>query len=234
MSRVKKVAVILVAIFIAMLVIGFSVGSIANLIFTPSEAIHSDKIIEDIGGDGFLTATLKGCLKVHEEKIQDGSFKTSSGKFDYFDAKNITYVDTDGKKDYLIVWKTTPDKYPNFKDKTENQYISAYLTDIDAKCFIEYSYEHDCVYGIIIGTGNISYSEYDLMYDILNLNRTGFDLVYTDLETGGGYYSSGSHYHTVVPDRYTLSRTDPGAYYDHYEYGDNYDIDNYLESEGYD
>ena len=74
------------------------------------------------------------------------------------------------------------------------------------------------------------------MYDILGLNRTGFDLTYSNSGTGhsGSYSGGGSSYHTVVPDRYTLSRTDPGAYYDHYEYGDNYDIDNYLESEGFD
>ncbi len=73
------------------------------------------------------------------------------------------------------------------------------------------------------------------MYDILGLNKSGFALVYSHVVPyHGNYHSTGSSYHTVVPDRYTLSRTDPGAYYDHYEYGDNYDIDNYLESEGYD
>ncbi len=37
-----------------------------------------------------------------------------------------------------------------------------------------------------------------------------------------------------MPDRHSLSRSDPGSYYDHYEYGDNYEIDDYLESQGYD
>ena len=73
------------------------------------------------------------------------------------------------------------------------------------------------------------------MYEILGLDENGFDLVYTNNAPSYSYSSSpSSHYHTVVPDRYSLSRSDPGAYYDHYEYGDNYEIDDYLESEGYD
>lgn len=54
--------------------------------------------------------------------------------------------------------------------------------------------------------------------------------------SGSGYSSSGGseHYHTVVGDRESLAYSDPDSYYDHYEYGDNYDIDDYLESEGYD
>ena len=80
------------------------------------------------------------------------------------------------------------------------------------------------------------HSESALLYDILGLNRSEFTLTYSQTSSAPStYYSGGSsHYHTVVPDRYTLSRSDPGAYYDHYEYGDNYEIDDYLESEGYD
>ena len=78
-------------------------------------------------------------------------------------------------------------------------------------------------------------SESKFLYDILSLDKNSFNLVYTQpVQQSYGGTSSGSHYHTVVPDRYTLSRTDPGAYYDHYEYGDNYAIDDYLEVEGYD
>ena len=75
-----------------------------------------------------------------------------------------------------------------------------------------------------------------MIYDVLGLNKTGFDLVYSSPQHTSVGYSTGSssHYNTVVPDRYTLSRTDPGAYYDYYEYGDNYEIDDYLESEGFD
>ena len=121
-------------------------------------------------------------------------------------------------------------RYYNAKNIT---YVTG---DVEGKCFVEYSYEHGSVYGVMLSTAKNSYSESQLMYKILGLNREGFDLVYSSAQYGYGSYSSGpsDHYHTVVPDRYTLSRTDPGAYYDHYEYGDNYEIDDYLESEGYD
>ncbi|WP_298499299.1 hypothetical protein [uncultured Methanobrevibacter sp.] len=232
MEKLKKIALILAGIIIAYFIITFATASIANVIFPPSKASLTDEVVEDIGGDDFLVATLKGCLKIGEEKIPDGSFKTSDGKFGWYDAKNITYVDSYGRKGYMIVWKTTPDKYSFNTHEKVNLYISAYLTGIGAKCFIEYSWENNCVYGIILSTDNIHYSESDLMYDVLGLNRSGFDLVYTGASSS--YSGSQSNYHTVVPDRYTLSRTDPGSYYDHYEYGDDYDIDDYLEVEGYD
>lgn len=73
-------------------------------------------------------------------------------------------------------------------------------------------------------------------YDVLGLNRSGFALSYTGTHTSfpSSFVSSVSHYSTVVGDRYTLAHTDPDSYYDHYEYGDDPDIDDYLEVEGYD
>ena len=51
-------------------------------------------------------------------------------------------------------------------------------------------------------------------------------------------YSSGgshsSHYGGVDTMPGSIVRDDPDWYYDHYEYGDDFDIDEYLESEGYD
>ena len=156
--------------------------------------------------------------------------------YDYYDAKNISYVDAVGCNNYIVVWKASPEKYNFDADKKVNQYVSDYSADSNEKCFIEYSYENNAVYGIIIGSeDNITFKESDLMYKILGLNENGFELAYTQTVPSYSYSSpSSSHYHTVVPDRYTLSRTDPGAYYDHYEYGDDYDIDDYLEVEGYD
>lgn len=236
MSNAKKVAVILVGIFVALLVISFVVGNVFNLIFPPSEARYGDEVVVDIGGDNVLVATLDDCLKVSEESIPDGTFKTALGT-DLFwkDAKNITYVDTYGKKGNMIVWKTSPDDYGIF-DVDNISFVSDYLDSSDKTCFLVNFPEKNAVYGIIIGNDNISYAESQLLYDILGLNRTEYSLTYDNPGyTSSVSYSDGSsHYHTVVPDRYTLSRTDPGAYYDHYEYGDNYEIDDYLESEGYD
>lgn len=234
MSKKRNIILILLIIVVIFLIRMAIINSIVSL-FPPSKASDSDILFEDIGGDNFLNATLRGCLKVKEENIPDGTFEASSGNWSWYDAKNITYVGTTGLKDYLIVWKTTPDKY-DFEKKGINIYVSDYLIDRDAKCFIEYSYENDCVYGIVVGTENLHCSEPHLMYDILGLNRSGFALSYSYVmpSSSGNYHSTGSSYHTVIPDRYTLSRTDPGAYYDHYEYGDDYDIDDYLEVEGYD
>lgn len=236
MSKAKKVAVILVGIFVTLLVIGFVAGSIFNLIFPPSQARYSDEVVEDIGGDNVLTATLDGCLKVGEEDIPDGTFKTDLGA-DLFwrDAKNITYVNTYGEKGNMIVWKTSPDGYGIF-DVANISFVSDYLDSDEKTCFLVNVPEKNAVYGIIIGNENISYTEFQLLYNILGLNKTEYGLTY-DVPTyssSSSYSGGSSHYHTVVPDRDTLSRTDPGAYYDHYEYGDNYDIDDYLESEGYD
>lgn len=48
------------------------------------------------------------------------------------------------------------------------------------------------------------------------------------------YESPSSHYRGVDTSPDTLAKNDPDWYYDHYEYGDNPDVDDYLESEGYD
>lgn len=64
---------------------------------------------------------------------------------------------------------------------------------------------------------------------------------YSD-DSGTHYYvsdsgspsSSSSHYSGVDDSPHTVAKNDPDWYYDHYEYGDNDDIDEYLESQGYD
>lgn len=50
----------------------------------------------------------------------------------------------------------------------------------------------------------------------------------------GSSSSSSSHYGGVDTSPNTIARNDPDWYYDHYEYGDNPQIDDYLESQGYD
>ena len=225
MSNVKWViGAILILLLVWLLVSWFS---------PPSQADEDDYFVEDIGGDGFLVANFTQCLKLGENNIPDGTFNGSMDSYGYYNAKNISYVDYAGCKNYVIVWKTTPDKYGFDTYNEVNQYISDYSNECNGAAFIEYSYENNVVYGILVCREYTKIKENKLMYDILGLDKDGFDLAYTQQSPS---YSapSQSHYHTVVPDRYTLSRTDPGAYYDHYEYGDNYDIDDYLESEGYD
>ncbi len=230
----SKLRIVLFMLFIVLLMSVFYMISIS----IPLKADSDDTVFERVGGDDFLNVTLKYSLKTDKRDIPDGTFSTSLGEIKYYDAKNITYVGLYGHKDYFIIWKTDPNRY-DWVDRNEqvNQYVSCYLIDgVEGKCFVEYSYEYDAVYGVMLSTATDNYTEAEFIYNILGLNPAGFDLSYDTVQYGGVGYSSApsSHYHTVVPDRYTLSRVDPGAYYDHYEYGDNYDIDDYLESEGFD
>lgn len=237
MSKIKRVGVLLVALFAVLLVVGFVAGSLINLFVPPSEALYSDEVVEDISGDNMLVATLKSCVKVGEETIDDGNFKTALGQsLSWKDAKNISYVDTAGRKGYMIVWKDTPENYDAISSNDGVSYISDYLSSMDGQCFLVHYPEKNAVYGIIISTDNIDYSESDLMYDILGLERSEFSLTYNTQSsyTSSGYSGGSNHYHTVVPDSNTLYRSDPDSYYDHYEYGDNYEADEYLESQGYD
>lgn len=231
MTKEKVIIILIAIIFIVIVFLGL------NSIFNPPKADFDDFIFEDIGGDEFLNVTIKYSLKTHEENIPNGIFNTSAGQINYYDAKKITYVGLYGVEDYFIVWKTTPDKYDWIKNQSVNQYISTFLVgDVKGKCFVEYSYENNHVYGVMLSTDKNNISESKFLYEILGLNPYGFELSYAPSypSYGGDYSVSSGGYHTTVPDRYTLSRTDPGAYYDHYEYGDNYDIDDYLESEGFD
>ena len=236
MSKPKNILIIIVILFALFVIRGVVFGAIFDFIMLPSQASYSDEIVEDIGGDDFLVATLEHCLKTGEKSIPDGNFTGAYGTYGYYGAKNISYLDMSGREGYFIVWKTSQDNYDEFNNDSENIYISDYAKDCKSICFIEYSYESKDVFGIILGTENIHYNEEALMYDILNLNKSGFKLSYTTIYDGysSGGSSSQNHYHTVVGDRYSLSRSDPGAYYDHYEYGDDYGIDDYLEVEGYD
>ena len=156
MSNAKKVAVIIAGIFVALLVISFVVGSMINIFIPPSEALFGDKLIEDIGGDNALVATLDGCLKVSEESIPDGNFITQSGQsLSWFDAKNITFVDVYGYKGNMIVWKAPIEKYSVLRDVDGGGYISDYINSSDKNCFLVHFSGSDAVYGIILDNENI-------------------------------------------------------------------------------
>jgi hypothetical protein len=226
----------LVVLFIFILIIGVVVGSISNLIFPPSEAVYGEKVIEDIGGDGILVAGLDDCVKVSESYIPDGKFDTNRiTNLSWSGAKNISYVDTQGKRGNMIVWKTSPDKY-SVLDNNKTSYISDYVNgSVGGLCFMEYSPKNNQAYGIIITSGEIRYSEYDLLYNILDLNRTEFPATYQSYTPTYTSYGSGySHYGGVDDSPYTIARNEPDWYYDYYDYGDFDEIDEYLVSDGYD
>ncbi|WP_298522862.1 hypothetical protein [uncultured Methanobrevibacter sp.] len=191
MSKPKNILIIIVIVCVLFLIRSFIFGSLVHLVIPPSHASYSDKVIEDIGGDDFLVATLDSCLKIDEKDIPDGNFTGTYGTYGYYDAKNISYVTYNGLRGYMIVWKTSQDNYDEFNNDDVNMYISDYAKDGKSKCFIEYSYESKDVYGIILGTDNIWYGESDLMYEILDLNSSGFKMSYTTIYptgTSGGFF----------------------------------------------
>lgn len=232
MSRKSNFLAYFLVIIFLIIIIGAVAGFVGSL-FEPPKADYTDEVFEPVG-DNHLNVTLKQCKKINEESIPEGSVETANyGKISYYDAKNISYVNIAGDKDYFIIWKVTADKY-DFINKSFDvgEYLSDYLQDDSGKIFLEYDIENKFVYGVILGTTNITYSESYFLYNILGLNSVIFELMYTQPSTSTSSYGS-DHYHTVVGDRYSLAHNDPDSYYDHYDYGDNYEIDDYLESEGY-
>ena len=234
MPKGKEIIIILIAIVILVLVAGFVAGSVSNMIFQPSRADYSDEVVEDIGGDGILIASLKSCVKTGEKDIPEGYFDTKYiTNLSWSNAKNISFVDDLGRKGYMIVWKASPDNY-SVLDTNLTSYISDYVEGMNGTCFIEYNPKTDEVYGIIIVSDEINYSEYKLLYDILGLDKSEFTQTYTVSSVNGGYAGVHSHYGGVDTSPYSIVSTDPDWYYDYYDYGDYDDIDEYLESDGYD
>ena len=238
MAKIKEIVIFLIVIIIGVWIFGFIAGSFLDLISPPSHASYDDEVIVDIGGEGILVATLDNCLKISEKDIPDGYFDTKLiTNLSWHDAKNISFVDTNGRKGYMIVWKTSPYWY-SVLDGNETTYISDYVEGINGTCFMEYNPKTDATYGIIVGSDEISYSEYTLLYKILGLDKSEFTQTYQPVTVNGGYghgYSAGhGHYGGVDTSPNSIVRTDPDWYYDYYDYGDYDDIDEYIESDGYD
>ncbi len=71
----------------------------------------------------------------------------------------------------------------------------------------------------------------------LTPNYTSYDnspTYHSSSSSSGGYSSSSGHYGGVDTSPSTIARNDPSSYYDYYEVGDNDEIDEYLESQGFD
>ena len=153
MTKLKKTIVLLAALFVLLCVAAVVVGSVFNFIVPPSEAYYGDEVVEDIGGDNALVATLDDCLKVSEKDIPDGSFRTALGQeLMWKDAKNISYVDTYGHHGSMIVWKASPEGYDAISDTNSVSFISDYLDSNDGNCFLVHFPEKNAVYGIVWGS----------------------------------------------------------------------------------
>ena len=71
-------------------------------------------------------------------------------------------------------------------------------------------------------------------YSPSNSNTHYYDVGSGSSSGSYSHSSHSSHYGGVDTSPNTIAKNDPDWYYDHYEYGDNPDIDDYLESQGYD
>ena len=188
-------------------------------------------LIVPVGGNIFTKAILENASKIDQTRIKDGNFTTNGTVCPYKDAYMITYRTDDGKTDFLITWQCDVEAYLDdyiFSDLTE--FYSGYLSDNRTPVYMEIY--GDYVYGIILDTENITYTEANLLYDILGkYSYATSDFVYPQVDAS---YPVDSHYNGPVIDPYETARNDPYAYYDYFDYEDNVDIDEYLYDQGYD
>lgn len=235
--NIKKISIIFLVIFITSGVV--SAGEF-DFFQNSSQTQSLDGIYEDVGGDGILKLNISYCNKLGEKSIPDASFTSLNGdNFTWKNAKNISFLDEMGFDSYVIVWKASPNDYNIDTSSNEDQYISGYTPRYQDIYFLEYSKSKNTVYGVILGNHNQLYSQSDLVYDMLGFDESQIDVSSAGtgnlLSSGSSSSSgSGSHYGGVDTSPYHLAKNDPGAYYDHYEYGENYEIDDYLESQGFD
>ena len=232
MSTLKNFLKFAIFVFFVLLIFIFIVGSIGYLTSPPSIAGNNDKVSLDIGQDGYLIGTIDNALQYKSENIADGEVNASNLIVKWKDARNISYVDNAGKKCYVIVWKASLNDM-NLDVENMSKIARDYgeifnQNHMFAVYYLQYNPQNNMVYGIILDNNRHNYDLSDLLYNILKLNKS--DVNYHE------YYSSDSSYsrYGVDTSPSTIARNDPDWYYDHYEYGDNYYIDDYLESEGYD
>lgn len=232
MPSSNSLKIIIFILFV--LVIAFTLKSMITS--APSQADSTDKIEIDIGGDDFLVAKLDKCLKLNEEHIDDGyALNDNLNKIRWCDAKNVSFVDVDGNHGYMIIWKTSLKNYENLSGYIDYGSLTG---DLKYSCyFITYNPKTNAVYGIILNKAG--YDITNLLHDVLGFNLPKQDE--TTINTSGyntnyNTYSDSSYNHPnydVDTSPETIAKNDPDWYYDHYEYGDYPQIDDYLESQGY-
>lgn len=80
----------------------------------------------------------------------------------------------------------------------------------------------------IIGTASV------LTVDSYDTSNSGSHYYTSSSPSSSHSSSSHSHYRGVDTSPNTIAKKDPDWYYDHYEYGENDKIDEYIESQGFD
>lgn len=226
-ETIKKIALIIIAIYLIL----FVFTAVMNFLTVPDTADYSDVLVEDIGSDRILTAKLNHTKKINEENIGFGRFQTTTQFEDlaYYDAKNISFVDYFGNKGNMIVWKTSPDHYPELSDKNYIKYICKPTENYKGQCFIEYVPETNSVYGIILNYNKYQ-TEEKLVFEVLGLDPSEYS------NSINPYWADDAMKNEPVlddPEPWPTALNEPDSYYDYYEYGENPDIDDYLETQAY-
>lgn len=233
MKDIKSIITYVVIAFVLLYVLAVVIGGIYFLLAPPSFASPGDNVTIDIGQDGYLTATIDEALQYKSENIPNGEVNNSDTIIKWKDARNISFVNEMGKKSYAIVWKEPlKDSSLNVNDTGKKAYEYGKIfnkNNMFAIYYLQYNPQNKMVYGIILDNNAINFNLENLLYDILGLSRS--DINYHEPSSYSSY--SSSRYH-VDNSPSKIARNDPDWYYDHYEYGDNYAIDDYLESQGYD
>ncbi|MBR2557199.1 MAG: hypothetical protein IKE95_02330 [Methanobrevibacter sp.] len=187
-----------------------------------------------VGGNPLMDANFDNCTKIKEETIGPGGFTTLHNyTFHWNQATKITYKNSEGKIGHIITWRCNMgDEYyvlSSFHDL--NSFYSDYTNDNKSVVYME-SPDGEYVYGILLDTQNITWTEEDLVHDILG---------FTSLElTNSGYHYNPpidvqdashhtTHHYGSKSDQWDMAINDPDWYYDHYDYGDDGDIDDYLD-----
>lgn len=175
----------------------------------------------------------KNCTKINQETIGPGSVTTIHNiTMHWQNALKITYKNNESKQDYFIVWKcnTTDEYYFLYNLHELTHHYSDYAKDNKSVVFVNIKFD-GLVYGILVDTQNITYSEKDLVHGILQ--HTSYEL------TNSGFHYNPpidvidvSHHHksynSLKGNQWDMAKNDPDWYYDHYDYGDNGDVDEYL------
>lgn len=204
------------------------------LLFTST--IHAEEGFEYYLGDGTPThARFDNCTQLNREGISSGNFTTIHNQTLHWDkALKITYKNNEGKTDYFIIWQSNYTEEYYFLSSVHelNRYYSDYTKNNEGIVYMESSVDGECILGILVDTQNITYTEDEVVHGILGL--------YDRELTNSGYhydppfnlYDASPHdYHPHKSSRseqWDMAINDPDWYYEHYDYGDNGEIDQYL------
>ena len=138
-------------------------------------ACHAEDVDIPLGDYPFLNAHLEDVTIIDEDRIPSGYVTTLHNlTFPYENAHKITYTNNESKTDYLIIWQcNASEEYYVLKSMHDlSAFHSDYTQNRTGVVYVEVP-DVDEAYGIILDTQNISYTEEDLVHDILGLYNRG-------------------------------------------------------------